>query len=129
MEELNRNELEALRVLWEQGEAKPADIEAAFGWPIDNGTLRSVLRVLVDKNLVARRKEGKAYMYKAKRSRQGVMKSMARQMAQVFTGGSAADLIAQLIKTEKLKPEELAELRRIAQLETKTTNPSSQEKR
>ncbi len=122
MEELNRNELEALRVLWDHGEAKPADIEAAFSWPIDNGTLRSVLRVLVDKKLVARRKLGKAYWYKAKRSRQGVMSSMAQQMAQVFTGGSAADLIAQLIKTEKLKPEELAELRRIAQLESKHSN-------
>jgi len=122
MEELNRNELEALRVLWEEGEAKPADIEAAFSWPIDNGTLRSVLRVLMEKELVTRRKNGKAYSYKAKRSRRGVMSLMARQMAQVFTGGSAADLIAQLIKTEKLKPEELAELRRIAQPETKSTS-------
>jgi predicted transcriptional regulator len=119
MDPLNPNELEALRILWDQGEQKPPEIEAAFSWPIDNGTLRSVLRVLMDKGLVARRRMGKAYFYKAKKSREGVMSRMARQMAHVFSGGSTRDLIAQLIKTEKLSPQELAELRRIAQTESK----------
>jgi predicted transcriptional regulator len=114
MDALNRNELEALRILWEHGEAKPAEIEEAFDWDIDNGTLRSVLRVLMDKDLVVRRKAGKAYFYKAKKSRDGVMSRMTRHMARVFAGGSSVDLIAQLIKTEKLSPADLAELRRIA---------------
>ena len=120
MEALNSNELEALRILWEEGEQKPPEIEAAFSWPIDNGTLRSVLRVLMEKDLVGRRRMGKAYYYKAKKSREGVMSRMARQMAHVFSWGSTTDLIAQLIKTEKLSPEELAEVRRIAQAETKS---------
>jgi BlaI family transcriptional regulator, penicillinase repressor len=120
MNDLNRNELEALRVLWDIGEAKPTEIEAAFAWPIDNGTLRSVLRVLMEKELVTRTRVGKAYLYKAKRSRKGVMATMAKQMAQVFTGGSTTDLIAQLIQTQKLKPEELAELRKIADSESST---------
>ena len=115
MDALNRNELEALRILWEQGEAKPAEIEEAFAWDIDNGTLRSVLRVLMEKDLVVRRKAGKAFVYRAKKSREGVMSRMTRHMARVFAGGSAADLIAQLIRTEKLSPKDLAELRRIAQ--------------
>ena len=115
MDAMNRNELEAMRVLWERGEAKPAEIEKAFGWGIDNGTLRSVLRVLMEKDLVVRRKVGKAYCYRAKKTREGVMSRMTRHMARVFAGGSSADLIAQLIKTEKLSPADLAELRRIAQ--------------
>ncbi|GMV91480.1 MAG: hypothetical protein AMXMBFR82_12580 [Candidatus Hydrogenedentota bacterium] len=119
MDALNPNELEVLRILWEDGEQKPPEIEAAFSWPIDNGTLRSVLRVLMDKDLVARRRMGKAYYYKAKKSREGVMSRMARQMAHVFSGGSTTDLIAQLIKTEKLTPQELTELRRIAQTDSK----------
>lgn len=119
MDALNPNELEALRILWEEGERKPPEIEEAFSWPIDNGTLRSVLRVLMDKGLVARRRMGKAYFYKAKESREGVLSRMVRQMAHVFSGGSTTDLIAQLIKTEKLSPQELAELRRIAQTESK----------
>ena len=39
---------------------------------------------------------------------------MTRRMARVFTGGSAADLIAQLIKSENLSEKEIEELRRIA---------------
>lgn len=122
MDTLNRNELEALRILWDRGELKPADIEAEFSWAIDNGTLRSVLRVLIDKELVTRRKAGKAYFYKTKQRREGVMQRMAQQMAHVFSGGSTADLIAQLIKAEKLSAEELAELREIAGLDSKTRN-------
>ncbi|MCL4692133.1 MAG: BlaI/MecI/CopY family transcriptional regulator [Candidatus Hydrogenedentes bacterium] len=126
MDALNPNELEVLRILWEDGEQKPPEIEAAFSWPIDNGTLRSVLRVLMGKDLVARRRMGKAYYYKAKKSREGVMLRMARQMAHVFSGGSTTDLIAQLIKTEKLTPQELAELRRIAQVDS---NPAASKRR
>jgi len=121
MDALNKNELEVLRILWERGAQKPPEIEAEFGWPIDNGTLRSVLRVLMEKELVARRKGGKAYFYTAKKAREGVLQRMAAHMAEVFSGGSTVDLIAQLIKTEKLSPEDLAELRRIAGAEAKKT--------
>ena len=114
MAELNRNELEAMRVLWELGPGKPAEIQAEFSWPIENATLRSVLRVLLDKGQVKRRKKGKAYFYQAKATRKGTLSSMSQRMAQVFTGGSSADLILQLVKSEKLSKEEIAELRRIA---------------
>jgi predicted transcriptional regulator len=114
MAELNRNELEAMRVLWEKGTLKPAEIQEGFSWDIENATLRSVLRVLMDKGYVTRRKKGKAYYYRAKASRRSVLRNVAGRMAHVFTGGSPADLIAQLIKTEKFSKEEIEELRRIA---------------
>jgi BlaI family penicillinase repressor len=114
MAQLNRNELEAMRVLWEKGSLKPAQIQEEFSWPIENATLRSALRLLVEKDLVTRGKRGKAYYYRAKASRRRVLKNMSQRMAHVFTGGSAADLIAQLIKTEKLSKKEIEELRRIA---------------
>ena len=114
MAQLNRNELEAMRVLWEKGSLKPAQIQDDFSWSIENATLRSALRLLVEKGLVTRGKKGKAYYYRAKASRRRVLKSMSQRMAHVFTGGSAADLIAQLIKTEELSKKEIEELRRIA---------------
>lgn len=126
MDALNKNELEAMRVLWALREAKPAEIEDGFAWPIDNGTLRSVLKVLMEKDLVVRRKVGKAYFYLPKKSREGVLSRMTRQMAEIFAGGSAADLIAQLIKTEKLSPQDLAELRRIAGAKTSSNQKRSE---
>ena len=66
MTSLNQNEMEALRILWERGELKPAEIQAHFSWPIENATLRSVLVNLVEKKHIARRLQGKAFFYAAR---------------------------------------------------------------
>lgn len=115
MAELNKNELEAMRILWdEQAPRKPAEIGERFGWPIENATLRSVLRALVQRGLVERRKQGKAYYYKAKASRDGQLSHMVHRLAEVFSGGSSADLILQLVRSEKLSADDLAELQQLA---------------
>lgn len=114
MSELNKNEMEAMRILWRGEPLKPAAIQEQFGWQIENATLRSVLALLVDKGLVVRDKRGKAFFYRARGSQRGMLSKMAHRMAHVFTGGSTADLIAQLIKNEKLSRTEIDELRRIA---------------
>ena len=128
MDELNRNELEALRVLWEEGERKPGEIQEGFSWSIDNGTLRSILRVLVDKGHVVRRKTGKVYLYKAKKTRKGVLSNVAKRMAHAFSEGSTVGLIAQLIEAEKLSLEEIEELRNIAANKSDTTEKRSRRK-
>ena len=114
MNELNENEREALRVLWELDEAKPAEIQNLFGWEIENATLRSVLRNLIDKGFASRRKDGKAYFYKALSRRSSLFGQAMQRMAEIFTGGSKAGLILELLRREKLSPEELAALQAIA---------------
>jgi predicted transcriptional regulator len=114
MDQLNENEKEALRVLWDSGDAKPSDIQAAFGWSIENATLRSVLRNLVEKGYVTRRKEGKAFFYRARSRRAAQFSQAMQRMAEIFTGGSKADLILELLRREKLSPKDLAALREIA---------------
>ncbi len=126
MQDLNLNELEVLRVLWERGSPKPAEIQEYFSWPIENATLRSVLRGLVDKGHATRAKNGKAFYYSAKAPRGGLLSTMARRMAEVFTGGSTADLIAQLIEAERLSPAEIEELRRIAEAKADAETAASE---
>ena len=126
MDNLNPNELEALRVLWEGGEQKPAQIQEQFSRPIDNGTLRSVLRVLMDKGYVTRKKAGKAYLYRARTSRAKLLARMTRQMAHVFTGGSRAGLILHLLEAEDLPDEAIAELKRIADSKTQERKEEKQ---
>lgn len=125
MDQLNPNETEVLRVLWEAGPLKPADIEASFGWPIENATLRSVLKGLVEKGLAARTKQGKAFYYRAKVSRESQLRRAARRMADVFTGGSRADLILQMVRAEKLTPAEIETLRRLAEGSDETSTKRS----
>ncbi len=115
MKELNENEREVLRILWQADQLKPAEIQADFAWRIENATLRSVLRNLLEKQYVTRQKQGKAFVYRAK-SRRGAQFSRAMQrMAEIFTGGSKVDLILELLRRENLSDSELQALHQIAQ--------------
>src|SRR5262245_53331357 len=115
MIDLNPNELEVLAILSKEGPLKPAEIQALFSRPIENATLRSLLMSLVRQGQVSREKRGKAFYYQARKVSPGFLSNMTRLMANLFTQGSSAELIAQLIKREKLTPAELQELRRIAE--------------
>jgi BlaI family penicillinase repressor len=110
----NANELEIMKALWEQGALKPSDIQKSLPFPIKNSALRWQLAVLIEKGHVARSKKGKAFFYRALTRPQGSLKKFARQLAHVFSGGSAAALIGQMIEAEDLSPEEIRNLQKIA---------------
>ena len=109
---LNQNELEALRILWEKGALKPAEIQSHFSWPIENATLRSVLVNLVEKGHVTRKLRGKAFFYGARVKKTALLQNMLHTMARVFAAGSKQELIAQLVRTGDMKPEDLEVIRR-----------------
>ena len=111
-ESLNQNELEALRILWERGELKPAHIQSRFSWPIENATLRSVLVNLVEKGHIIRKLHGKAFFYGACAKKTTLLQNMLQTMARVFAGGSSRELVAQLVETGDIKPEDLELIRR-----------------
>ena len=104
---LNKNELEALRILWEKGELKPADIQARFSWSIENATLRSVLVNLVEKGYVTRTLQGKAFYYAACVPKATLLETTMQALARVFAGGSTRELVAQLVETSDIKPSDL----------------------
>lgn len=106
-------ELEVMQVLWDHGALNPTQIEERFPRPIQNAALRSVLLILLEKGHVSREKVGRSFVYRARTPRQNTFKNMVRRLSDVFCGGSPAALIAQIIKTEKLSKEDIAELRRV----------------
>jgi len=114
---LNENELEVLRLLWHESPQKPAEIQAAFGWEIDNGTLRSVLVAMVNDELLKRKKSGKAFLYSPRVRRGTLLKRMVGRIADVFADGSTGKLLMELASIEKLSEVELDELRDIASQE------------
>ena len=114
MNSLNQNELEALRILWEKGDSKPAEIQARFAWPIENATLRSVLANLVEKKLVTRRLQGKAFYYAACVAKATMFQTMTQNLARIFAGGSHQELVLQLLGTSDIKPADLKLIRQRA---------------
>jgi predicted transcriptional regulator len=109
---LNPNELETLRILWENGALKPAEIQSRFSWPIENATLRSVLVNLAEKEHVKRKLQGKAFFYEAHVKKTAILQNMLHTMARVFAAGSKQELVAQLVRTGDIKPEDLEVIRR-----------------
>jgi predicted transcriptional regulator len=109
---LNPNELETLRILWENGALKPAEIQSRFSWPIENATLRSVLVNLAEKEHVKRKLQGKAFFYEARVKKTAILQNMLHTMARVFAAGSKQELVAQLVRTGDIKPEDLEVIRR-----------------
>ena len=114
MKSFTPGELEIMEVLWQHGSLKPAEILEHLDRPLTNPALRSVLRVLLDKGHVTRKKQGKAFFYRAKKSGPTAFKKMTGRLADVFCGGSSFELIARLIKAENLSPEEIQQLQSIA---------------
>ena len=114
MKPFTSGELEVMQVLWQHGSLKPAEIQARFPRPIQNAALRSVLLVLLEKGHVTRRKEGKAYFYEARTRSQRTLRQTVRRLADIFSGGSAAALIARMIETSELTAAEIEELKRLA---------------
>jgi len=111
---LPKNEIEALRILWKEGELKPAEIQTEFSWPIDNGTLRSALANLVEKKHITRKQRGKAFYYAARLPKSTLLQKFMHQLAHVFAGGSYHELVAQLVETADIKPADLLLLRQAA---------------
>jgi predicted transcriptional regulator len=107
-------ELAVMRLLWEHGEMKPADIQRRFPWKIKNPALRSHLTILLGKGHVTRRKLGKAYFYQAATRRKNAFRSTVRELVDNYCGGSVRALVLSLIQSEKLTAAELLEIERLA---------------
>ena len=109
-------ELKVMRLLWEHGELKPAELQDRFPEPIKNPALRSYLTTLLEKGHVTRRRVGKAYLLQGRRPGRGRRSGRcSASWSTPICGGSVQNLVMNLIKSERLSEEELLELKRLAE--------------
>lgn len=112
--DLSRTHLHVLQILWDADQPlKPAEIEERFQWPVENATLRSVLRVLMERGEVTRKKQSRAYVYLPLRKKTNALSEMFTGLAEIFSSGSRAGLIAQLLQDESLTEDEVRELKEL----------------
>jgi predicted transcriptional regulator len=115
MPRFTAGEMEVMRILWEHGELKPAEIQERHPRPIKNAALRSYLSILHAKGHVGRRRKGNAFYYRPKTKRESTFRSMLSDLVNTFCDGSIEALLCHLLAKEKLSHEELLELQRMAQ--------------
>ena len=115
-DQLTPLELEIMQVLWRTGPASVQRVqeELAPARPLAYTTVQTMLNVLHRKGKVQRRLKERAYHYKPVLSRENAVRSTLRDVIDRFFGGSPESLVMSLVETRDLTPENLAEVKRLA---------------
>lgn len=101
-----------MNALWSLG---PSTAEAARealapARPLNDSTVRTILRRLEEKGYIHHRLERRTYVYEVAEARENVAAKAVRQIIDRFCGGSVEQLLAGMVDNEVLKPAELERL-------------------
>ncbi len=110
---LGELEAEVMRVVWQKGHATVQEVKDALEGDRAPAytTVMTVMSRLAEKGLLARHKEGRAYVYAAIPEKRELAGSLLRALVRRLYGGSGAHAIAHLLETdEDLDEAELARL-------------------
>ena len=106
-------ELEALKVLWERGEATVREVCDALngrGAELAYTTVLSLLQVMEQKALVSHRRDGKAYVYVPQIERGKTFRELAGGFLERVFDGALDEYLVHALESRKLKTSELEEL-------------------
>lgn len=121
-EQLTPLELEVMDVLWETGPANVQTVQQKLKRELAYTTVQTMLNILHRKKKVDRTLKERAYFYKPVVSRGQVVKNTVSDMIERLFGGSAENLVMNLLETKHLTPEKLARLQKmVAETEEEET--------
>ena len=106
-------ELEALKVLWDRGEAtvrEICDAMNASGQSLAYTTVLSLLQVMEQKGLVTHRQDGKAYIYVPAVERGKTFRQIANGFLEKVFDGAVDEYLVHALQSRKLSGEELAKI-------------------
>src|SRR5688572_18681871 len=112
---LGRVQLSIMQVLWERGRATARDITELLSRrkPIAHSTVQTLLRKLEQKGAVTHTVEDRTFVFRPAVDRQSVTRSTTRDLIEGVFGGSAAGLIAHLLREERISKAEVEHLRQL----------------
>ena len=106
-------ELDALKILWERGEATVRDVFDALnskGNELAYTTVLSLMQVMEQKGLVGHRPEGKAYVYFAKVQRDRTCRELAAKFLDKVFDGALDEYLVHAIESRQVTEEEIEQL-------------------
>jgi predicted transcriptional regulator len=109
-EQLTPLELEIMKVLWETGAANVQTVQGLLERELAYTTVQTMLNVLHRKDKVTRELREKAYFYLPAVSQSQVMRQTVGDIVDRMFGGSAENLVMNLLETRRLTPETLSRL-------------------
>jgi predicted transcriptional regulator len=112
---LSRRERQIMDIVYAREKASARDIWTQLADPPSYATVRTILRVLLEKGHLKRRLEGRSYIYLPTRSRSSVARKALKRVLQTFYGDSVEDAVYGLLQLRD-KDLSAAELKRIEAL-------------
>ena len=110
---MGRVQLRIMRVLWQRGTANAREISDSLNAdePIAHSTVQTLLRKLEGKGSIAHNLDDRTFIYYPLVEEKRVTQSATRELIERAFGGSAAGLVAYLLREERIPPRELQAIR------------------
>jgi BlaI family penicillinase repressor len=111
--QLGRVQFQIMRVLWDLRRANARDITETLNQtePIAHSTVQTLLRQLEAKGAVGHEVLDRTFVFFPKLDEENVKRMATRDLLRRVYGGSAGELVAHLLKNERLTQSELNQLR------------------
>ena len=124
-------ELEALKVLWQRGEATVRDVcdeMNSAGQDLAYTTVLSLLQVMEQKGLVTHRREGKAYVYLPRIERDTTLGQLAAGFLERVFDGSLDEYLVHALGSRNVNKSELEQLEAMLAKAKRSSGRKSQKK-
>jgi predicted transcriptional regulator len=113
--DLSRRERQILDILYTQGRATAAEVQASLPDPPSYSAVRAMLRILEEKGHARHEQEGPRYVYLPTVARDNAKKSALGHVLRTFFDGSASQAISALLDDPRATFSD-AELDRLARM-------------
>jgi BlaI family penicillinase repressor len=112
---LGRVQLRIMQFLWDRRQASAREITDALELdkPIAHSTVQTLLRKLEQKGAVSHTVEDRTFVFRPVIDERSFTRSTTRELIQRVFGGSAAGLVAHLLREERISKKEIDELRKL----------------
>jgi BlaI family transcriptional regulator, penicillinase repressor len=113
---LTEQELEIMKIVWQRKRATVRDVYETLldRRKIAYTTVMTMMRILEDKGYLKKTAAQRAYVYQPTRPKSQVIRAMVQDFVNRVFDGSAEPLLVQLVKDERLSPEEVERIARLA---------------
>lgn len=107
-------ELRLMEVLWGKGSATVSEVLEGLpqNTPLHYSTVLTTLRILENKGYVKHSKDGRAFVYRPVVARSRACDKAIKHLLRRFFQNSAELLVLNLVETRRIRPDELARLRK-----------------
>ena len=113
MSQLTDREADIMRVLWERGPSSVSEVRAALKSTFAYTTVQTMLRILESKGFTAHQEDGRQHRFHALVAESAAQRHAVKHLLRKLFRGSSELLFTQLVSDQKLKPEQIRQMRKL----------------